>query len=216
VSKESEIGILCFPVRTKGVQTLRVPLEVMDSVVIGSAPWEEKERGPDLAFLRLPAVTMASIEILASVVNGDLHRQKILEGVPEPTRAFSVVCGVIDEWTGQAFGTETTSTTSFEACWHAGNLFEAGYHDGMDLIRLQPIPVKGTVLPTSYKGTSGGGLWQIFLNPDDFSLVQARLVGVAFREKRVAEEFHIIGHGQRSIYETLFKEITKKWPTDGG
>jgi hypothetical protein len=61
-----------------------------------------------------------------------------------------------------------------------------------------------------------GGLWQLFLDPDDFSLVQARLVGVAFWEKPVANELHIVGHGQRSVYGTLVKEITKKWPADGG
>ena len=49
----------------------------------------------------------------------------------------------------------------------------------MDLFRFQPIAGEGVALPTNYQGTSGGGLWQFFLDPDDFSLVQARLSGVS-------------------------------------
>jgi hypothetical protein len=68
-------------------------------------------------------------------------------------------------------------------------------------------------LPTSYKGTSGGGLWQFFLDRDNDSFVNARLIGVAYYEKSVGKELHIVGHGPISIYETLFNAIREKWPS---
>ena len=58
----------------------------------------------------------------------------------------------------------------------------------------------------------GGGLWQFFLGQNDFSVVQVRLIGVAYWEKPVGDELHIIGHGQISIYKTLFNAIHQKWP----
>ena len=73
---EEEIGILCFPVRATQIQRLRLSMETTDHVVIGAPPWSES--GPDLAFLRLPALTVGDIESIASIANGDLHRQNIV------------------------------------------------------------------------------------------------------------------------------------------
>ena len=70
---------------------------------------------------------------------------------------------------------------------------------------------QGAILPSSYRGTSGGGLWKFYLDQNDFSLVQARLIGVVYWEKPVGNEVHLIGQGQISIYETLFAAIRKKW-----
>jgi hypothetical protein len=178
--------------------------------VIGSEPWNE--RGPDIAFLRLPAAVMTNLERIASVVNGDLHRQNIITGLPKPTRPFNVICGVVDERTRPTLVKGPVSVTPFEALLNLGHAFALDSAAGMDLFRFQPIAGEGEVLPTSYKGTSGGGLWQLFLDADDFSFVQATLSGVAFWEKRVGNELHIVGHGQRTIYGALLNEITKKWP----
>jgi hypothetical protein len=80
-----------------------------------------------------------------------------------------------------------------------------------DRFRFQPLASPGVALPKSYQGTSGGGLWHFYLAEDDFSVVQARLVGVAYFEKPVGDELHLLGHGQISIYDTLYKAIRKKW-----
>ena len=213
VLREIEIGILSFAVRSKELQTLRVPTAAIDSVVIGSPRWID-EHGPDIGFLRLPAATIASLERLSSVTNGNLHRQNILAGVPERTRPYNVACGVIDERTGPPVVRGTVSTTPFEALLNLGNVVDVSEAAGMDLFRLQPIAGDGVLLPTDYKGASGSGLWQFYLNPDDFSLVQAQLSGVAFRQTPVGDELHIVGHGQRSVYDVLFKKIVEKWPTE--
>jgi hypothetical protein len=67
------------------------------------------------------------------------------------------------------------------------------------------------ILPTSYKGTSGGGLWKFYLAKVTFSLLQARLIGVAYWEKPVGTELHLVGHGQVSIYDHLVNAIRRKW-----
>jgi hypothetical protein len=58
--KEQEIGILCYPVRAAQIQTLRLPMAATDSVSIGAAPWND--RGPDLAFLKLPSPTISDLD----------------------------------------------------------------------------------------------------------------------------------------------------------
>jgi hypothetical protein len=209
---EDEIGILCFPVRATQIQTMRVALAMTEGIALGSRPWGEQ--GPDLAFLRLPAPIVADIERVSSIANGDLHRQNLMAGEPARTRKLCAIAGVIDEMTKPAIITAiangTVATTPFEAMINIGNLFVDD--ESKDRFRFQPKASEGVKLPTSYKGTSGGGLWKFFLNEDDFSVVQARLIGVAYWEKRVGDELHLIGHGQTSLYETLFNAIREKWP----
>jgi hypothetical protein len=101
----------------------------------------------------------------------------------------------------------TVETTPFEGLINVGHVFVDD--ETADRFRLQPVPAEGIKLPTSYKGTSGGGLWTFFLNQDDS--VQARLIGVAYWEKPVGEELHIVRHGQISIYKTMFDAICRKW-----
>jgi hypothetical protein len=52
----------------------------------------------------------------------------------------------------------------------------------------------------------------ILSRPERFLCCQVRLIGVAYWEKPVGDELHIIGHGQISIYKTLFNAIHQKWP----
>lgn len=205
---ESQVGLLCFPVpRPNEVQSIRVPMDATEQIVVGSQPWSLC--GPDIAFLRLPAATMASLESLASVVNGDISRQEILLG-----SKFNVVCGVIDEETRPLIA-GPVSVTQFMASVNAGFVVETGDFAGMDLFRFQPRATNGGRLPNSYKGISGGGLWHVSLDPeDDFSVAQIRLCGVAFWQETVNGEVHIIGHGPQSIYGSLFEAIAKRWPSE--
>ena len=209
---EDEIGILCFPVRAAQVQTLRVAMAMTDSIAIGAPPWNEA--GPDLAFLRLPAPIVAAIERVATIVNGDLHRRNLIAGEPLKTRKFCAIAGVVDEMMKPAIITQiangTVATTPFEAMINIGHLIVDD--EGKDRFRFQPVASEGVKLPESYKGTSGGGLWKFFLNEDDFSVVQALLFGVAYWQKPVGDELHLVGHGTTSLYETLFNAIGQKWP----
>lgn len=209
--KETEIGLLCFPVRATQIQTLRLPTAATDSISIGSAPWDAS--GPDLAFLRLPAAIIGDIERVATITNGDRHRQNIVAGEPTPMRHLCAIAGIVDEMTKPPIvtriATGIVTTRSFEAFIDIGNLFVDD--EGADRFRFQPMSTQGNILPTSYKGLSGGGLWCFVLDHHDFSIAQVRLIGVAYWEKPMGDEFHILGHGPKSIYETLFNAICQKW-----
>ncbi len=89
LAKEDDIGILCFPVRATQIQRLQLSMATTDSIAIGSPPWGES--GPDLAFLRLPAAILGDIERVATIANGDLHRQNIGAGDPARTRKLCAI-----------------------------------------------------------------------------------------------------------------------------
>jgi hypothetical protein len=124
--------------------------------------------------------------------------------MPLPTRPLAKVADVADRLT-------------------QAPLADKGYHQRRSRYMQLRMPDPATPTPPqqwtrlgsrhcSYKGTSGGGLWKFFLGQHDFSIVQVRLIGVAYWEKLVGDELHILGHGQISIYETLFNAIRQKWP----
>jgi hypothetical protein len=209
---DKDVGILCFPVRPTQVQRLRFRMRKRDSLAIGAEPWGEG--GPDLAFVRLPESIVGEIESVASIVNGDLHRANIVAGDPEGTVKLCAMAGVIGKWTKPATIEAITDgiieTTTFEALLNVGHVFVDDPNE--DRFRFQPVTSEGVILPSTYGGTSGGGLWKFYLTPGTLSLAQARLIGVAYYEKRVANEIHLIGHGQISIYETLLNDIRQKWP----
>jgi hypothetical protein len=77
-----------------------------------------------------------------------------------------------------------------------------------DLFRFRPVPDEAFRAPSSYAGTSGGGLWRIYPQPDDGSEVAFRLIGVAFRE---TEDGQIICHGEASVYVRLLDAIRGRW-----
>jgi hypothetical protein len=54
-------------------------------------------------------------------------------------------------------------------------------------------------LPSSFGGTSGGGLWRVYvrkLEDESFDAVHHRLIGIASREeKKLTASDHLPGHG---------------------
>ena len=207
---EKEIGILCFQVCAPQIQCLRLPMTKTDSIAIGAPPWDES--GPDLAFLRL-FTHVGDIESVATIVSGDLHRQNFVAGDPEGTIKLHFMGGVIAVETKPPVlgftpvGVSVTST--FQTLLNVGKVFVDD--ENTDRFRFQPVS-SGNILPESYGGTSGAGRWRYYLARENFSLVQARLIGVAYYQEVVGEELHIIGHGQVGVYETLFNAISQKWP----
>jgi hypothetical protein len=215
VLDRAEIGICCFPARSGDVQTFKVNRDRTHHVAIGRPPWNEQ--GPDLAFLRLPTGNMADLERLASVVDGMRHRANALAGEPATRDVVNLVCGVIDERTRPVEIRGNVSVTPFEGAMIAGNVIETSNAHDWDLFQFQPVLRENETPPTTYAGASGGGLWRFYLKRGEdgtFSLIQSRLVGVAFWEKKVEDELHIVCHGQQSLYRVLFDRIRAEWPQE--
>lgn len=212
VIKRKEIGVVVFPARQAAFQALRVDLSKTSLVTLREPPWSEA--GPDLGFLHLPPILMSSLSSIASVINVEKQRANAMAGEPDPEHRVELVSGVISEWTGEAIKTESTVTTTLNALLNIGRVVSKDNAHGFDLFHFEPVPEKDFVLPKSYQGTSGGGLWRLYMRKQDdgsFSLSQSRLVGVAFYER--PDDNRIICHGQDSLYRRLFEKIRTTYST---
>jgi hypothetical protein len=204
-----ESGVLLFPARADAVQMMRVGrIDLMDHVYFRGGPWDQN--GPDLAFIRLPEIVMSSIEGMASVVDGEQQVAQILGELPEQSDVACLVFGVVQEHTGAPTAIHLNlSTTPFRALLTLGDIVNVRAERELDVFRFRPLPSDD--LPTSFEGTSGGGLWQLYFRPDG-ALIQSRLGGVAFYQTEIDGRLQIIGHCQRSIYQALLREIKARWP----
>jgi hypothetical protein len=208
-----EIGIVCFPTRKGQLQMTRLDMSKTDHIIIGT--YTETEFGPDLAFLRLPESAFAALESLASSIDATRHRENALAGEPdEGKNRVELVCGIIEERsTTRTEG--NMAVTTFEGLLNVGRVVTKTTANGLDLYSFQPVPSPDATPPKSYGGTSGGGLWRVYTDPQDdgtHKMKQVRMVGVAFWEKPVGAELHITCHGQQSVHHVLYDEVMKKWP----
>jgi hypothetical protein len=101
-----------------------------------------------------------------------------------------------------------------EGLINVGRIVATKMSKGFDQLHFQPTPESGFRLPLSYGGTSGGGIWRVYVRRQDdgtYLAVESRLARVAYWETDPPNR-DIIGHGPGSIYGRLLTEIYKRWP----
>jgi hypothetical protein len=210
VKASKEVGVMCFTVRGKTQQAKPFNPEEMDAVPFGQYPWTV--RGPDLAFVRLPAETEGHFQSLATVRN--LQRQwELLTGEAFRDYHCHAVAGVVDEKTKLSTPSAGRGVVSFSAFVSVGAVKRRLLIADYDKLAYEPQALPTTELPDSWKGTSGGGLWRLRVNDDDEGdhKLEVALAGITHRETRRG---NIICHGPRSLYGKLAAAMRAKWPND--
>ena len=210
VMRETRIGILLFPTKIESLQTYIIATDVIDPLILGSPPWTEL--GPDIAYLKIPEVELSKFRARASFVNGSLHFERMLSGEPPDCQKLDVVAGVISDWTDSPTLAGRLATVPFNGLLNVGQAIRL-VEQPLDLIEFLPSPEGGFELPDSFQGTSGGGLWRLYVKSNengDFDLEQRRLIGVAFWETSKHPPT-LICHAMQTLYGVLKTEIEKKW-----
>ena len=67
-----------------------------------------------------------------------------------------------------------------------------------------------SMLPKSFKGMSGGGLWQVPLTRDPRGQITHEaplLSGVVFYEEQTQASFNIKCHGRQSVYQVAYEAL---------
>ena len=206
------VGLFYFPVRSEQSQKLPMSTSEIDYVRLGAKPWDIN--GPDLAFIRLPIDLTNTLRALVSFVNGEKQSEDFHSGLRPSEERWDLVIGAIDEWTGIPTQEDGKVITPFKMLVNSGQITESKDVNGLDVMRFEPILAPGFTPPESYEGTSGGGLWALFIKRENDTyprVIQRRLVGVAYWQDRVGDSMHIICHGPRSIYGRLHEMILAKW-----
>jgi hypothetical protein len=200
LSDQKKIDVAIFPVR----ETNRfIPLNIKDHCDYIKFGPSGNQEGPNLGFLRLPIPFVDSISHLISAKSLEVGRDHAFATAEPSDKSVTVVVGMISEWTQQ------TNPFVASALISIGEIDDRMNVADHDLFRFRPTSDANFRPPSSYAGTSGGGLWRIYPQPDDGSEVAYRLIGVAFYQ---TGDGQIICHGQASVYVRLFDAIREKWP----
>lgn len=181
-----------------------------DITEIGTPPSDGE--GPDLSFIVLGLPDVGAINARKSFLGLDRDRDKMLSHPPLLTDGPWFICGVP--------GSRTT-----EEAPEGGFQEVAGFHgmcgitvplkeyskDGFDYIEVDADYQGGVNIPSTFKGFSGGGLWQIIPAEsvvDDFTIGEILLSGVTFAESSMVHQSRtVICHGRSSVYGNAIEKI---------
>src|SRR5262249_13004075 len=100
------------------------------------------------------------------------------------------------------FGPGTTSATT--------------QRDEHDVFTFDVTEQEDFKLPASFGGASGGAIWKFYVKDKDGAptVIESRLVGVAFFETPVDGKMIVTCHGPKSIYGALADAVAKQWPEE--
>lgn len=211
IIKDEIFGVCAFPVRPSQLQGPK--FLVQDTASHAISLYAEAGKAPDLAFIPVPAVLFASLTAIASVFDLDQGAARY-KTVSPSTYGINVVAGVVEEMTPPMTQVGSRRVLSLKGLLNVGDVIEIDSENGYDMLLFTPQRGEDFAPPTSFGGTSGGGLWEVFVNKKDdggIDFVQKRLAGVAFYEL-YEDALKIKCHGPNSIYSILVPKIYQQYP----
>jgi hypothetical protein len=158
-------------------QSATLEMEEVFTYAAGEEPWE----GDDIAFIHLPPHLVGNIEKDCVFLDADKNFTK-----PQPEDCSSLlrvqsVFGLVEKLTGATTRQGGRATTLLKGVLTSGVLRE---FDKLSAT-LECFNENLADLPSSFGGTSGGGLWRVYMRKRDdgsFEAVHHRLIGIASRE----------------------------------
>jgi hypothetical protein len=206
-------GVVCFGVAESRCQ--KIIFDAADTVAhaISFFTPPGSATGPDLAFVPIPSGEMGALTALGSVVDLDSGEAKATSSGPAGAEAIEAVAGIVDEMTPLPHLSATAIILDVEGLVNVGRVSSTRNVNQFDLLEFIPNSSQDFALPSTYGGTSGGGIWRVYVNRQQDSTYlpsETRLTGVAFWETDPPDR-KIIGHGPGSIYGHLLAEIRRRW-----
>ncbi|SHG56610.1 hypothetical protein SAMN05444169_3084 [Bradyrhizobium erythrophlei] len=156
-------------------------MEEVFSYAAGEEPWDKGD--DDISFIHLPPDLVGNIAKDCVFLDAERNFTK-----PEPEDrstlipAFSVF-GLVEEFTGATTRQGGMATTALKGVLTSGAPRDFGALN----ITLECFEQNIPDLPDSFGGTSGGGLWRVYVRKGEdgsFEAVHHRLIGVASREEK--------------------------------
>jgi hypothetical protein len=156
-------------------------MEEVFSFAVGQDPWEDE----DLAFIHLPPHLAGNIEKDFAFLNVERNSTK-----PEPDDFSSLIrvhsiFGLVQDFTGATMREGRRATTVLRSVLAFGTLRDFN----PSTATLDYFEKNLPDLPASFGGTSGGGLWRVYVRKNEDGSLEAadhRLIGIASSEDRSA------------------------------
>jgi len=167
------------------------------------------EWGPDIALLELPPQLVATISARKSFMNFAKRRSELSYKPPQMDKSLWALIGLV----GQASEVKSNPEigmvdTILRAEAFFGVTCKEERRDGYDYLTTY---AKTTLpgVPSSFKGLSGGGLWQVVLKINAGTIIwpgELHFRGVAFWEQpEPPDHIAIRCHGPQSIFDIAWK-----------
>lgn len=162
-------------------QSATLNLDEVFSYAAGHEPWTME--GEDIAFIHLPPHLIGNIARDCTFLDVEKNFSK-----PEPDDSSSLiqvhsVFGLVEQFTGATARQNGRATTSLKGVLTSGVLRE---FDALTAT-LECFEENISDLPPSFGGTSGGGLWRVYVRRREDGTCEAvhhRLIGIASREDK--------------------------------
>jgi len=164
-------------------QSATLEMDEVFSYAAGEAPW--LTRGDDIAFIHLPPHLVGNIAKDCVFLDADKNFTK-----PQPDDYSSLiqmhsVFGLVEQFTGATTRQDGRATTLLKGVLTPGVLREFGALTATLECFKENLPD----LPASFGGTSGGGLWRVYVRrceDGSFEAIHHRLLGIACSEDKGA------------------------------
>ena len=171
------------------------------------------ESGPDIGFIRLPPHTVGILKSCLSFVNLQTHKQKIANDCISIAHGVWVETG-FPEVLGSSGRTGNNVWTKVFGMVALGDAEKLPDQDGYDYYKSHVTYGHGEGIPSTFKGLSGGGLWQIKLSHKKDGSLHATnryLSGVVYYEtERIGDYRYIRSHGRSSIYDYVVPQLIER------
>ena len=200
----NKIG-LTFP-GIKGSNPHRFFLNIDESQKLRIGPSSDNPEGPDLGLLLLHNTDAVKIEVYKAFYNLSNRCEQMRQ--PRSVDAGGwFLCGGVDEWTTDGQPEHPfTKVKVFRGLCGAGVVGIERADEQFDYLDFEVAVNEQYEGPLSFKGVSGGGLWQVVLkdHEGEVEIADSLLSGVAYYQIILdGKPQKVICHGRRSIYETV-------------
>ena len=156
-------------------------MDEVNTYAAGEEPWPEG--GEDIAFIHLPPHFVGNIEKNCAFLGAERNFTK-----PEPDDASSLiqvhsVFGLVEKFTVETARQAGRATALLRGVLTSGVLRDLNSFNATLECFAENLPD----LPDSFGGTSGGGLWRVYvrqLEDGSFQAVHHRLIGIASSEDK--------------------------------
>jgi hypothetical protein len=180
-------------------QAETLDMETVPSILQGSSQWKVAE--PDICFIHLPYHRAGSFAANCSFLNADANFERFRE--PDPSAdVIDAVFGLVEDFSGPTTREHGLVTSKVRGVLTPGRIVAKDDETTTLECLEQNIPD----LPGRFGGTSGGGLWRVYLRTSQDgapSIEECRLIGIASQDNLVARPPRIICQSPRRLANVL-------------
>lgn len=207
INEPCEIGFTLI----EGVHRPTIDRQLIDIVTIAKP--RRLGKGPDLAFINIPSEKAAEIEPYKNFYDLAVDRDEMLSKPPRRDASVWFVCGIPDELTtDDEAEAGFLQMNSFHGLCGAGGANRVYRRCGYDYVDSVVEYTDDSILPSTFGGISGGGLWQVTYTggPPDIQPDRYLLAGIPFAQTPIEGNLRsIVCHGWKSVYRKSYKAIER-------